>query len=320
MSSLTTSTSTHPEEESLEEKRTSVSSGRASRAEITWSNPPLDGIVPSARGGHSAILANTQLIIFGGHYFGGHGKFVYLNDIHRLDLETSTWHEVRAGGEPPAPRYGHSAVLVGGTKMFIFGGKGDNGQVFRDMYYLDLTDSTWYIVNWTTDAPSGRFGHACVALDTQIVIQGGWDGKKSMEDFWVFDTDNFNWIKPKTSGNSPGPRHNHVMAFTKDGRIIVYGGYIVTSDTLPQYNKDTYFLDSESMKWTRPRVTGDYPIGTFGHTIALHEDIAFVLGGWSGTERHPIFMGDKKVKENAKILAREEVSLSLYLFNQLLLL
>lgn len=55
------------------------------------------------------------------HYFFS-GKFVYLNDVHVLDVETSTWHNVRCVGDVPAPRYGHSASLVGSRyKSFRLG-------------------------------------------------------------------------------------------------------------------------------------------------------------------------------------------------------
>jgi hypothetical protein len=88
-----------------------------------WTKPTLKGSAPVARGGHTAVLADYQMIIFGGHYYGGSSKFEYLNDTHVLDVETSTWHNVRCGGEIPEPRYGHSSIALG-SKMFVFGGRG----------------------------------------------------------------------------------------------------------------------------------------------------------------------------------------------------
>lgn len=57
------------------------------------------------------------MIIFGGQFYGEDGPlavavcdraladgsagvFVYLNDVHVLDLETMTWHEPKCGGTP----------------------------------------------------------------------------------------------------------------------------------------------------------------------------------------------------------------------------
>ncbi len=89
----------------------------------SWTKPTLKGASPTARGGHTSVLADYQMIVFGGHYYGGSSKFEYLNDTHVLDIETSTWHNVRCAGEIPEPRYGHSCIVVG-SKMFVFGGRG----------------------------------------------------------------------------------------------------------------------------------------------------------------------------------------------------
>lgn len=142
---------------------------------MVWSHPDMNGTPPCGRGGHSAILADTQLVLFGGHYYGK-GGFVYLNDVHVLDVETSTWHDVRCAGEPPPPRYGHTSTLVG-RRMFVFGGKGENNAIMKDMYFLDLDEWCWSKVNPTTTSPHARFDHADVLIGSKIVIFGGWDGR-----------------------------------------------------------------------------------------------------------------------------------------------
>lgn len=83
------------------------------------------------------------------------GEFVYLGDTWVLDIESMTWQEVRCGGDLPNPRYGHSCHLVG-SRMFIIGGKGQNGQLYRDVHFLDLVDWTWVAVNPTCTGPSPR--------------------------------------------------------------------------------------------------------------------------------------------------------------------
>ena len=78
---------------------------------LRWERPATEGPVPEARGGHTASLVGTDLIIFGGHYYGGDGKFVYLGDTCVLDMTTNMWHKVRTGGDEPAGRYGHSGAF-----------------------------------------------------------------------------------------------------------------------------------------------------------------------------------------------------------------
>lgn len=88
-------------------------------------------------------------------YVFAKGKFVYLDDVWVLDIESMTWQEVRCGGDIPNPRYGHSCHLVG-SRMFVVGGKGPNGQLYRDVHFLDLVDWTWVAVNATSTGPSPR--------------------------------------------------------------------------------------------------------------------------------------------------------------------
>jgi len=95
------------------------------------------------------VVADLQLVVFGGHAYLGDGKFEYLNDVWVCDITTLSWQKVYVGGTPPAKRYGMSCVIVG-SRMFCFGGRGENGVLFRDMYFLDLVEWTWVPVSATS--------------------------------------------------------------------------------------------------------------------------------------------------------------------------
>lgn len=51
----------------------------------------------------------------------------------------------KISGTPPGARYNHSAVLAG-SRIVIFGGKGEKKTVFRDLHALDPVTMTWYQV------------------------------------------------------------------------------------------------------------------------------------------------------------------------------
>ncbi|KAG2135782.1 Muskelin N-terminus-domain-containing protein [Suillus clintonianus] len=80
------------------------------------------------------------------------------------------------------------------------------------------------------DAPSKRGGHA-MALDPEnglIYLLGGWDGQKSLDDFWVYDVTAERWrvISHSTSAEKNGPiaRSCHKMVYdTKSGCIYLLG-------------------------------------------------------------------------------------------------
>ena len=44
-----------------------------------------------------------------------------LNDLLRFDIKDNSWGRVVTSGQPPAPRYHHSAVVFANS-MFVFGG------------------------------------------------------------------------------------------------------------------------------------------------------------------------------------------------------
>lgn len=81
-----------------EEMKHSQSEGKKEEGEgqkerrWVWAFPLIEGVPPSPRGGHSATLAGQSLIIFGGHYYSGKELgYVYLNDVHILDVNQNRW-------------------------------------------------------------------------------------------------------------------------------------------------------------------------------------------------------------------------------------
>ena len=80
------------------------------------------------------------------------------------------------------------------------------------------------------DVPSRRGGHAmCMDVDGGLIyLFGGYDGQKSLDDFWVYNVRQNRWrlISHKVSDmkNGPGPRACHKMVFDpKTGCIYVLG-------------------------------------------------------------------------------------------------
>lgn len=80
------------------------------------------------------------------------------------------------------------------------------------------------------DSPSKRGGHAmCIDPDNgHIYLFGGWDGYKSLDDFWVYDIPTERWrvISHSTALEKNGPiaRSCHKMVFdTKSGCIYLLG-------------------------------------------------------------------------------------------------
>ena len=242
----------------------------------------VDGERPAQRGGHSAVTAEGQIVIFGGSSYVKQGEFCYYNDTFVLDTTKRVWHKVKCTGSLPCPRYGHSVELVG-SRMFMFGGRSETGPL-GDMYFLDLVEWTWVPVAVTSASPSPRFFHASLLVGRKIVIHGGWDGKvKCFDDFWVFNTDAFSWLTPKCTGLVPSPRYGHSLDLIHDGHILCFGGTSMSlEDPVPTYYNDLRSLDTETMIWAKLTPSGRPPSARFGFMSAKLDDeigIAF-FGGW----------------------------------------
>lgn len=80
------------------------------------------------------------------------------------------------------------------------------------------------------DMPSARGGHAmCMDAEAGLIyLFGGWDGRRSLDDFWVYDVRSGRWkVISHSAGeekNGPGPRSCHKMVFDpKSGCIYMLG-------------------------------------------------------------------------------------------------
>ena len=97
--------------------------------------------IPPGRYGHTSVVVDDKLYVF-----GGQGQFGCLDDLWCFDFEKCSWQRVDAAGEPPAARTGHCACVSNGV-MFIFGGKdvrpGMDSIAHNDLYGYDLKEREW---------------------------------------------------------------------------------------------------------------------------------------------------------------------------------
>lgn len=119
-------------------------------------------------------------------------------------------------------------------------------------------------------------------MGQKVVMHGGWNGEEVLNDTWIFNTESFSWMQPKTAGFGPTARYGHTMTLTQDGRLLIVGGCSIDETTgVPKYNDDIRLLDTDTMVWSRPRIGGHIPTGRYGHSSTLMENgMLVVYGGW----------------------------------------
>ncbi|KAG8046792.1 hypothetical protein GUJ93_ZPchr0008g12936 [Zizania palustris] len=98
--------------------------------------------LPLYRSGHTLTwIGGTRMVLFGGRG----SEFDVLNDVWLLDISERypKWKEVKYElssvlGEMPFPRVGHSATLVFGGKILVYGGEDSQRRRKDDFWTLDL--------------------------------------------------------------------------------------------------------------------------------------------------------------------------------------
>lgn len=186
-------------------------------------------ISPPARSGHTLTWVGGKCMIL----FGGRGtKFEVLNDVWLLDMEgdSAEWLELKASElhpkhSVPAPRAGHSATLIFGGRVLIYGGEDGRRCRKGDVWVLD---------------PS--VGNAVRSVSTSI----GLNYRKTAKSYNKFDR-KF-WKKLKQLGQPPCKRSFHGASPVYSGKAVLVFGGMVDGETTPTasggllFNSGLYLL------------------------------------------------------------------------------
>jgi hypothetical protein len=143
-----------------------------------WRKLRCGGTPPEARFGHSAVLFEGRMWVFGGvdydsmllSDFRERGRDLFCLDFR---IEPPQWSRVAATGAGPEARHAHSAVVCKAC-MYIFGGEIRNGRT-SDLHRFDLTSLQWSKVYTIGPQPIGR-SHAAVWANSdeeRIYVYGG---------------------------------------------------------------------------------------------------------------------------------------------------
>ncbi|KAF8926681.1 hypothetical protein BGZ58_010998, partial [Dissophora ornata] len=127
-----------------------------------------EGVPPTKRYGHTAVLWNQNIIVFG----GSNEYTEYRDDVVVFSLQTKTWSRPEIRGEVPA-RYLHSATVYK-NRMYVYGGFAKNSKctyVLEEMRILNLETWTW------SDAITvpARYNHSASLVGGKLWIYAGKD-------------------------------------------------------------------------------------------------------------------------------------------------
>lgn len=156
-----------------------------------WTVVRSSGVCPTARSGHSAVVAKEHLYIFGGcgrppsippnPTDSDDAMPVCLGDLHVYDLARQSWSEISnpivqvghdgksggqegQGGLPSAPAERTCAAMCASQdeeRLFLSGGAGDDPDDLRaDLFEFDVRRCTWCLL-YSGEKGAGGVGGGC---------------------------------------------------------------------------------------------------------------------------------------------------------------
>jgi N-acetylneuraminic acid mutarotase len=215
--------------------------------------------IQDLRFGHSAVLVDKRIIVWGGE--NGEGQLLDTVDIH--DLSTGLWQRGVSGG---TPRKNHSGVAHSG-KIYYWGGESDSGRLDTLDIYDIQSDS------WTVGSAGGlaRQGHSGILYEGRIYHWGGKSFSGLTNNLAIYEIGLDQWITGPSGGRA---RVSH-SAVLSQGQIYFWGGRGSTGTLNTQ---DVFDLQSQS--WSTASFGGQ---ARHGHSSVLLGDQIYHWGGSAET-------------------------------------
>lgn len=183
---------------------------------------PFSGPPPQTRYCHSAVVYSDAMYVYGGKC-GGRNSNRRLSDFlmyrfNQVPMDTK-WIYCEQIGDPPEARSAQSAV-VHRDSMLILGGRNAEGNCCDDVHSYNFKTFTWRRYDLPF-SPFGRARNSCVVHNGYVVLFGGWNGRKKLNDLVFFHVDSM--IVSRTDQLFPSVRECQV-AVVCHNTMIVFGG------------------------------------------------------------------------------------------------
>ncbi|XP_076340780.1 uncharacterized protein LOC143241108 [Tachypleus tridentatus] len=158
------------------------------------------GLMPEPRTYHAAALLHSDIYVTGGYSFfeRNKGEMVATRTTFGLNIHTSQWENKAMMIHARAC---HS-VLAAENKLFVFGGRNDQGRILTSVEIYNCDDDTWKVV---TNLPQPLIGAGITCLDKQIWVVGGLTEPKIdkkvppvVKNVYVYDIQTNSWTEKKS--------------------------------------------------------------------------------------------------------------------------
>lgn len=258
-------------------------------ANVEWWKINYDNMQVSLRYGHTGVLHQRKLYVFGGK--AKMQSFYAMPDLEIFNLEDRTWSCPVLYTKSTLKMRRNLVSCAIGQHMLIHGGISEDEEYLNDVYLLQFTPLKWVSVSLNTESenPTLAWHACCLVLPSEqmfspklniyklpevgvgrrlckirekgLYVFGGKSSDNELRnDLWILRIGRkpLEWVRVNTNGISPSPRCAHTMNFYEEGNyIIVHGGRNDASNDSFAL-KDTYLLELGRFDWIKVNMYFDH--------------------------------------------------------------
>jgi hypothetical protein len=195
------------------------------------------------------------------------------------------WTAVSPATPGPDARSGHTWTADPSSAVaYLFGGRGSAGPL-GDGWAYDLTADRWSQLQPDGERPAARFEHGAAWIDgLGLVVFGGRNESRVLDDFWAFDPSANAWRALEISGAGPSARAAACLALRADGQLWLYGGQRADGTA----SAELWVYDPGPSSWME-RAAGDGPEARAGMACWWSADGRLVVhGGRTSASSAPV--------------------------------
>jgi PKD repeat protein len=223
---------------------------------------------------HSTVSLHDGMIILTGGTTTGFSAGAK-NDTWKSTNYGTTWTLINASSGWD-PRYDHLTVLMPDGSIVLMGGVNDSGYYKNDTWRTTDEGLTWTRVNASSGWLSrvGMTGIAVQNPSNSIIIMGGANGTKRMNDTWQSTDYGATWI---LMNSNPGwlARFDAGSVVMQDSSIVLMGG----ANTAGDIYTDVWRSTDKGATWTIQTASSGFGERARFPTARLPDDSIIILGG-----------------------------------------